>query len=174
SRGSVSTSSSEPGDRSSAGNESSGSSPTPWNARGPRARRSSSRSWASRASGRAGWWRSCSRSSTGRRTSRSGGKGGPCPTAWRRFLEGIAEQRPLVVVFEDIHWADDGLLDFVDHLADWAGPVPLLIVCMARPELLDRRPGWGGGKRNAATLSIGALTKENTSRLLAALLGRAP
>src|SRR5205823_8814048 len=94
-------------------------------------------------------------------------------SAWRRVLEGIAEQRPLVVVFEDIHWADDGLLDFVDHLAVWAGPVPLLIVCMARPELLDRRPGWGGGKRNAATLSIAALSSEDTSRLLADLLDRA-
>src|SRR5262249_14972952 len=74
--------------------------------------------------------------------------------AWRRLLEAAAEQRPLVLVFEDLHWADDGLLDFVDHLADWATTVPLLIVGTARPELLDRRPGWGGGKRNAFTLSI--------------------
>ena len=65
--------------------------------------------------------------------------------AWRRLLEAAAEQRPLVLVFEDLHWADDGLLDFVDHLADWATTVPLLIVGTARPELLDRRPGWGGG-----------------------------
>src|SRR6266576_4834488 len=72
--------------------------------------------------------------------------------AWRRLLEAAAEQRPLVLVFEDLHWADDGLLDFVDHLADWATTVPLLIVGTARPELLDRRPGWGGGKRNAFTL----------------------
>jgi class 3 adenylate cyclase/tetratricopeptide (TPR) repeat protein len=94
-------------------------------------------------------------------------------SAWRRFLEGLAEQRPLVLVFEDLHWADDGLLDFVDHLSDWASAVPLLIVCMARPELLDRRPGWGGGKRNAATLSIGALSREDTARLLADLLEQA-
>src|SRR5207244_10924749 len=78
--------------------------------------------------------------------------------AWRRLLEAAAEQRPLVLVFEDLHWADDGLLDFVDHLADWATTVPLLIVGTARPELLDRRPGWGGGKRNALTLSTGALS----------------
>src|SRR5215471_5931384 len=93
--------------------------------------------------------------------------------AWRRLLEAAAEQRPLVLVFEDLHWADDGLLDFVDHLADWATTVPLLIVGTARPELLDRRPGWGGGKRNAFTLSIGALTDEETARLLQRLLDRA-
>jgi hypothetical protein len=93
--------------------------------------------------------------------------------AWRRLLEAVAEQRPLVLVFEDLHWADDGLLDFVDHLADWATTVPLLIVATARPELLDRRPGWGGGKRNAFTLSIGALTDEETAVLLQRLLDRA-
>ncbi len=92
--------------------------------------------------------------------------------AWRRLLEAAAEQRPLVLVFEDLHWADDGLLDFVDHLADWATTVPLLIVGTARPELLDRRPGWGGGKRNAFTLSIGSLTDEETAVLLQRLLDR--
>jgi len=93
--------------------------------------------------------------------------------AWRRLLEAAAEQRPLVLVFEDLHWADDGLLDFVDHLADWATTVPLLIVGTARPELLDRRPGWGGGKRNAFTLAIGALTDAETAVLLQRLLDRA-
>jgi class 3 adenylate cyclase/tetratricopeptide (TPR) repeat protein len=93
--------------------------------------------------------------------------------AWRRLLEAAAEQRTLVLVFEDLHWADDGLLDFVDHLADWATTVPILIVGTARPELLDRRPGWGGGKRNAFTLSIGALTDEETATLLQRLLDRA-
>jgi class 3 adenylate cyclase/tetratricopeptide (TPR) repeat protein len=92
--------------------------------------------------------------------------------AWRRLLEAAAEQRPLVLVFEDLHWADDGLLDFVDHLADWATTVPLLIVGTARPELLDRRPGWGGGKRNALTLSLGALSDEETAQLLHNLLER--
>ena len=93
--------------------------------------------------------------------------------AWRRLLEAAAEHRPLILVFEDLHWADDGLLDFVDHLADWATTVPLLIVATARPELLDRRPGWGGGKRNAFTLSIGALSDEETAVLLQRLLDRA-
>ena len=70
-------------------------------------------------------------------------------SAWRRLFEALAEQRPLVLVFEDLHWADDGLLDFVDHLVDWAAEVPILVVGTARPELLERRPGWGGGKANA-------------------------
>jgi class 3 adenylate cyclase/tetratricopeptide (TPR) repeat protein len=93
--------------------------------------------------------------------------------AWRRLIEAAAEQRPLILVFEDLHWADDGLLDFVDHLADWATTVPLLIVATARPELLDRRPGWSGGKRNAITISIGALSNEETAQLLQRLLDRA-
>jgi class 3 adenylate cyclase len=93
--------------------------------------------------------------------------------AWRRLLEAAAEHRPLILVFEDLHWADEGLLDFVDHLADWETTVPLLIVATARPELLDRRPGWGGGKRNAFTVSIGALTDEETAILLQRLLDRA-
>ena len=92
--------------------------------------------------------------------------------AWRRFFEAIAEERPLVLVFEDLHWADEGLLDFVDHLVDWAGGVPILVVCTARPELLTRRAGWGGGKPNAVTLSLSPLDDEQTARLLAALLER--
>jgi len=74
-----------------------------------------------------------------------------------------------VLVFEDLHWADDTLLDFVDHLADWVSGVPMLLLATARPELLDRRPDWGGGKRNATTLSIGALSKEETAKLLPVL-----
>jgi tetratricopeptide (TPR) repeat protein len=90
--------------------------------------------------------------------------------AWRKLLEALAERHPLVLVFEDLHWADDGLLDFVDHLADWATGVPLLIVGTARPELLDRRPDWGGGKRNAATVSIPTLTRDETAELVGSLL----
>jgi class 3 adenylate cyclase/tetratricopeptide (TPR) repeat protein len=92
--------------------------------------------------------------------------------AWRRFFEAIAEERPLVLVFEDLHWADEGLLDFVDHLVDWAGGVPILVVCTARPELLSRRAGWGGGKPNALTLSLPPLDDDQTARLVAALLER--
>jgi class 3 adenylate cyclase len=92
--------------------------------------------------------------------------------AWRKFFEELAEQRPLVLAFEDLHWADEGLLDFVDYLVDWAIDVPILVVASARPELLERRPGWGGGKRNATTISLAPLAGEDTARLIAALLER--
>jgi class 3 adenylate cyclase/tetratricopeptide (TPR) repeat protein len=91
--------------------------------------------------------------------------------AWRRFLEELAARRPTVLVFEDLHWADDDLLDFVDHLVDWASGVPLLVVGTARPELLERRPGWGGGKRNAATISLTPLEDDETGELVAELMG---
>jgi class 3 adenylate cyclase/tetratricopeptide (TPR) repeat protein len=92
--------------------------------------------------------------------------------AWRRFFEAMAERRPLVLVFEDLHWADDGLVDFVDHLAEWSGPLPLLIVCTARPELLEKHPSWGGGKLNATTLSLSPLSDDETARLLGSVLPR--
>ena len=94
-------------------------------------------------------------------------------TAWRRFLEAIALKEPLVLVFEDLHWADDAMLDFVEHLVDWSTGVPLLVVCTARPELYERRPAWGGGKRNSTTASLGPLTTEETARLIGALLSQA-
>ena len=76
--------------------------------------------------------------------------------AWRRFFEAIAEQDPLVLVFEDLQWADDGVLDFIDHLMEWSSGLPLLVVATARPELLERRPGWGRRQLNAATAQVGA------------------
>jgi class 3 adenylate cyclase/tetratricopeptide (TPR) repeat protein len=91
-------------------------------------------------------------------------------SAWRRFFEAMAEQRPLVLVFEDLHWADDALLDFVDELVEWVPDVPLLVVGTARPELLERRPAWGGGKLNATTLALQPLSDDETARLLAGLL----
>jgi class 3 adenylate cyclase/tetratricopeptide (TPR) repeat protein len=93
--------------------------------------------------------------------------------AWRRFFEALAEHRPLVLVFEDLQWADDASLDFVDHLVDWSSDVPLLVACTARPELLERRPGWGGGKRNAVTVSLDRLSDDETAALLGRLLDRA-
>ena len=92
---------------------------------------------------------------------------------WRRFLEGLADERPSVLVFEDLHWADDGLLDFVDGLVDWASDVPLLVVATARPELLARRAHWGGGKPNAITLSLAPLSEAETAELVHAVLERA-
>ena len=71
---------------------------------------------------------------------------------------------PLVLVFEDLHWADDALLDFVDHLVDWATGVPLLVLCDARPELLERRPGWGGGKRERADALARRRSRTTTRR----------
>jgi class 3 adenylate cyclase/tetratricopeptide (TPR) repeat protein len=93
--------------------------------------------------------------------------------AWRGFLEGIASQGPVVLVFEDLHWADPALLAFVEHLADWTSGVPLLIVGTARPELYERHPGWGGGTRNHTSIALSPLSSEDTARLLGALLDQA-
>jgi class 3 adenylate cyclase/tetratricopeptide (TPR) repeat protein len=104
----------------------------------------------------------------------AGGEGSDeAQAAWRRFLESLAERRPTVLIVEDLHWADEGLLDFLDYLIDWTRDVPLLVLGTARPELLSRRPDWGGGKLNAATISLAPLSDEETARLLAALLDRA-
>jgi class 3 adenylate cyclase/tetratricopeptide (TPR) repeat protein len=92
--------------------------------------------------------------------------------AWRRLFESLAEQRPLVLVFEDLHFADDGLLDFVDELIEWTTDVPLLVVCTARPELLQRRPAWGGGKLNSTTIALTPLADDDAARLVGTLLGR--
>jgi class 3 adenylate cyclase/tetratricopeptide (TPR) repeat protein len=90
-------------------------------------------------------------------------------TAWRRFFEGLAEWGPLVLVFEDIHWADEGLMDFLDHLADWATGVPIVLLCTARPEILERRPGWGA-RANAATIAVPPLNPGETGALVGFLL----
>jgi DNA-binding SARP family transcriptional activator/tetratricopeptide (TPR) repeat protein len=90
--------------------------------------------------------------------------------AWRLFFEALADETPLVLVLEDLHWADEGLLDFVDDLVGGAVDVPLLVVAISRPELFETRPGWGGGKRNATTLSLGPLSDDETGQLLAELL----
>jgi class 3 adenylate cyclase len=92
--------------------------------------------------------------------------------AWRRFFEALAERRPIVLIFEDIQWADDGLLDFVEHLVDWVRGVPMLILCTARLELLERRPQWGGGKLNAATVALAPLSDDETATLISSLSER--
>ncbi len=92
--------------------------------------------------------------------------------AWRRFLQLVAAQSPLILVIEDLHWADPALLDFLEQLVDQAGQVGLLLVATARPELLDRRPGWGVGRRTAETISLSPLSDEQTALLIAALLGQ--
>ncbi|HUF00849.1 MAG TPA: AAA family ATPase [Gaiellaceae bacterium] len=102
----------------------------------------------------------------------SGDRRGEAFAAWRRFFETLGEDRPLVLLFEDMHWADDGLLDFVDHLVDWLTDVPVLVVGTARPELLARRPAWAGGKLNATTISLAPLSDAETARLVHRLLER--
>jgi class 3 adenylate cyclase/tetratricopeptide (TPR) repeat protein len=93
-------------------------------------------------------------------------------TAWRRFFEALAEKGPLVLVFEDLHWADDNLLEFVEYLIDWASGVPMLIVCGARPELFERHPAWGGATRNSTRLSLSPLSDEETAELISSLSER--
>jgi DNA-binding SARP family transcriptional activator len=93
--------------------------------------------------------------------------------AWRRFFELLARDRPLVLVFEDLHWADDTLLDFVDELADRALAAPLLVLCTTRPEFLTRRPGWGGGKSNSLTVTLQPLSDDETETILAAVVEQA-
>jgi class 3 adenylate cyclase/tetratricopeptide (TPR) repeat protein len=91
-------------------------------------------------------------------------------TAWRRFLEGLAAARPTVLVFEDLHWADGALLDFLEHLAEWSQGVPLLVLCTARPELYERRPGWGAGQRNSQTINLSPLSDQETAELVSHLI----
>ena len=94
-------------------------------------------------------------------------------TAWRKFLESVAEQDPLVMVVEDIHWAEPALLAFLEHLADWAQGVPLLIVCTARPELYETHAAWGTGLRNHTAINLSPLSDTDTAKLVAALLEQA-
>ncbi len=84
-------------------------------------------------------------------------------------LEAMASRRPLVVAFEDVHWADDGLLDLVEHLARFVR-APLLVVCLSRDELLERRSGWGAGRRHGTLAFLDPLSAEETRTLLASLL----
>jgi class 3 adenylate cyclase/tetratricopeptide (TPR) repeat protein len=94
-------------------------------------------------------------------------------TAWRRFLEAVAEQGPLVLAFEDLHWADPSLLEFIEHLVDWVTGVPIFVVCTARPELYDKHPNWGGGKRNFNILALSPLDDSETAQLISSLLSQA-
>ncbi len=84
----------------------------------------------------------------------------------RRALEDAAQDAPLVVVFDDIHWGEPTFLDLLDHVADLSRGAPILLLCVARPELLDDRPGWGGGKLNATTTFLQPLTAEESVVLL--------
>jgi class 3 adenylate cyclase/tetratricopeptide (TPR) repeat protein len=91
--------------------------------------------------------------------------------AVRKMFESIATQRPLVIVFDDIQWAEPTLLDLIEHIADWADDAPILLLCLARPELLEGRPGWGGGKLNAASIRLEPLRDDESANLIVNLLG---
>jgi class 3 adenylate cyclase/tetratricopeptide (TPR) repeat protein len=93
--------------------------------------------------------------------------------AWRSFLEAVASKNPLILVFEDLHWADPSMLEFIDHLVEWSVGVPIMVIATARPELFERNPGWGGGKRNSTTLALSPLSEQDTARLVSALLSSA-
>ncbi|MEO8272703.1 MAG: adenylate/guanylate cyclase domain-containing protein [Chloroflexota bacterium] len=87
--------------------------------------------------------------------------------AWRLYFERMAAEHLVVLVFEDLHWADPGLLDFIDHMLEWSRNVPILIVTLARPALLDRRPDWGAGRRNFLALDLEPLDDLSMRELLA-------
>jgi len=94
--------------------------------------------------------------------------------AWRTFFERVAAKAPVVMVFEDLHYADAGLLDFIDHLLEWSRSVPIYVVTLARPELIERRPAWGAGKRNFTSLYLEPLGEPAMRELLAGLVPGLP
>jgi class 3 adenylate cyclase/tetratricopeptide (TPR) repeat protein len=94
--------------------------------------------------------------------------------AWRTFFERISEHGTVTLVFEDMHIADSGLLDFIDHMLEWSRSHPIYIVTLARPELIERRPDWGAGKRSFTSLYLEPLTSEQMRELLAGLVPGLP
>ena len=92
--------------------------------------------------------------------------------AWRKFFESIAGRDPLVLVIEDVHWADPAMLAFLEHLVDWSRESPLLVVCTARPELYDEHGGWASALRNSTTIGLQPLSDDDTARLIGSLLDR--
>ena len=95
-------------------------------------------------------------------------------SAWRRFFERLAEQGPLVLVFEDLHWADEGLVAFVEYLLDWGRHHPIFVLSLARPEIADRHPGFPGSTRSATTLPLEPLSDEAMDELLTGLVPGLP
>ena len=95
-------------------------------------------------------------------------------SAWRRFFERLAEQGPLVMVFEDLHWADEGLVAFIEYLLDWARQHPIFVVTLARPEVADRHPGFPGSTRSSTTLSLEPLSDSAMDELLTGLVPGLP
>jgi predicted ATPase/class 3 adenylate cyclase len=107
----------------------------------------------------------------------SGAQGGTNEeTFWavRRLFEALALEGPLVIVVDDVHWAESTFLDLVEYVADFSRGFPILIVCIARPELLDTRPGWGGGKLNSTSILLEPLSEAECRELISNLLDRVP
>jgi predicted ATPase/class 3 adenylate cyclase len=94
--------------------------------------------------------------------------------AFRKFFEALARRRTLVVVLDDLQWAEPTFLDLLEHVADCARDAPILFLCIARPELLDERPGWSGGKVNSTSILLEPLSDDDSRQLIANLLDRAP
>src|SRR5207237_9731991 len=92
--------------------------------------------------------------------------------AWRACLELLAQAKPSVFVFEDIHLADEALLAFLEQLVDRAEGVPMLVVATARPELFDRAPAWAAGARNEQRLNLSPLSEADTATLISNLLAQ--
>jgi class 3 adenylate cyclase/tetratricopeptide (TPR) repeat protein len=89
--------------------------------------------------------------------------------AFRNLLEAVASERPLVCVFDDVHWGEETFLDLIEHIADLSRDAPILLLCMARPELLDRREGWAGGKVNATSVLLEPLGPDETDVMIESL-----
>lgn len=90
--------------------------------------------------------------------------------AWRVLLEALAQQQPLIIVVDDLQWADEALLDLLEYLTDRITSVPILFLCPARPDFFERRKDWGGGQRNFTTIELEALSSEESSELVDELL----
>jgi class 3 adenylate cyclase len=94
--------------------------------------------------------------------------------AWRTFFESLAAKAPVVMVFEDTHHADAGLLDFIDHLMEWSRSFPITVITLARPELLERRPGWGAKHRAFSSMYLDPLLPAEMDELLTGLVPGLP
>ncbi len=94
--------------------------------------------------------------------------------AWRTFFERISDRGPTVMVFEDLQWADTGLLDFIESMLEWSRNHPILIVTLARPELMERRPGWGAGQRSFTALHLEPLGDDLMEALVGGLVRALP
>jgi predicted ATPase/class 3 adenylate cyclase len=104
------------------------------------------------------------------------GAGAGEETFWavRKLFEALARRSPLIIVLDDLQWAEPTLIELIDYLAAFSRDAPIMLLCMARPEMLDRHPGWGGGKLNAASMLLEPLSDSDCRKLIANLVGHGP